>query len=67
MAQITDVLNSIYQMAESAIAGLVSSTHFLFAVVDQPKNTFKVIHWQGNEAISSSYSYTLSLATSGVR
>ena len=57
-----DVIQSIYQKAESAIAGLMSKTHFLFTVVDQAKDTFKVIHWQGNEAISSSYRYTLSLA-----
>jgi len=40
-----------------------SSTHFLFEVTDHPKDTFKVINWQGTEAIATSYGYTLSLAT----
>ncbi len=62
MESISAVLNDIYQQAGSALA---SSTHFQFEVSDQPKSTFKVIHWQGNEAISSSYRYTLSLAASG--
>ena len=44
----------------------MSSTHFLFKVADQSKGLFKVIHWQGNEGISTSYRYTLSLAASGV-
>ena len=66
MAQITDVLSSIYQQAESAVASILSSTHFLFKVADQPRGLFKVIHWQGNEGISTSYRYTLSLAASGV-
>lgn len=62
MESISAVLNDIYQQAGSALA---ASTHFLFEVSDQPKSTFKVIHWQGNEAVSSSYRYTLSLATDG--
>ena len=45
---------------------MAQSTHFLFEVADQPNGTFKVIHWQGNEGISSSYRYTLSLSASGV-
>jgi type VI secretion system secreted protein VgrG len=46
-------------------ASLASTTHFHFEVTDQPQSTFKVIHWQGNEAISTSYRYTLNLSTSG--
>jgi type VI secretion system secreted protein VgrG len=45
---------------------MAQSTHFQFEVADQPNGTFKVIHWQGNEGISSSYRYTLSLSASGV-
>jgi type VI secretion system secreted protein VgrG len=48
---------------QQAGAPLASSTHFLFEVTDHPKDTFKVINWQGDEAISTSYLYTLSLAT----
>jgi type VI secretion system secreted protein VgrG len=59
---IPTVLNNIYQQAGST----ASSTHFLFEVADHPKDTFNVINWQGNEAISTSYLYTLSLATSGL-
>ena len=44
---------------------VASSTHFLFEVADHPKNTFKVIHWQGGEVISGNYRYTLSLSASG--
>ena len=44
---------------------MAQNTHFLFEVADQPKGAFKVIHWQGNEGISSSYRYTLSLSASG--
>jgi type VI secretion system secreted protein VgrG len=61
MEPISTVLNTIYQQAGSTAL----TTHFLFEVTDQPKNTFKVIHWQGTEAISSSYRYTLNLSTSG--
>ncbi len=60
MEPISSTLNTLYQQAGTALA---SSTHFLFEVADHPKTTFKVIHWQGNEAISSSYLYTLTLAT----
>jgi type VI secretion system secreted protein VgrG len=59
---IPTVLNNIYQQAGST----ASSTHFLFEVTDHPKDTFNVINWQGNEALSTSYLYTLSLATSGL-
>jgi len=59
---IPTVLNNIYQQAGST----ASSTHFLFEVTDHPKDTFNVINWQGNEALSTSYVYTLSLATSGL-
>ena len=65
MAQISEVLSSIYEKAESALAGLAVRTHFHFDVADHSKGTFKVIHWQGNEGISSSYRYTLSLAAHG--
>jgi type VI secretion system secreted protein VgrG len=58
---ISATLNTIYQQAGS----VASSTHFLFEVADQPKDTFKVIHWQGSEAISGNYRYTLSLSASG--
>jgi type VI secretion system secreted protein VgrG len=66
MAQISEVLHSIYEKAESAIADLAVRTHFLFEVADQPSGAFKVIHWQGNEGISSSYRYSLSLAAHSV-
>ncbi|MDO8990617.1 MAG: type VI secretion system tip protein TssI/VgrG [Sideroxyarcus sp.] len=62
MEPIQEKLNSIYQQANTALA---SSTHFLFQVTDHPESTFKVIHWQGNEGISTSYRYTLSLAANG--
>ena len=65
MAGFTDTLENLFQTAQAAVAGILSSTHFLFKVVDQPKGLFKVIHWQGNEAISTAYRYTLSLAASG--
>ena len=66
MPEIPNALNSLYQQAEAAVASLLSQTHFLFTVADQSKSTFKVIHWQGSEKISSSYRYTLSLAARGV-
>jgi len=44
---------------------MAQSSHFQFEVADQAKGTFKVIHWQGNEGISSNYRYTLSLSASG--
>ena len=66
MAQISEVLHSIYEKAESAIADLTVRTHFLFEVADHPSGVFKVIHWQGNEGISSSYRYSLSLAAHSV-
>ena len=53
MAGFTDTLENLFQTAQAAVAGILSSTHFLFKVVDQPKGLFKVIHWQGNEAIST--------------
>jgi type VI secretion system secreted protein VgrG len=64
MDPINTVLTTLYQQAGTAAATLASRTHFLFHVTDQPKNTFKVIHWQGTEAISTSYRYTLNLSTS---
>ncbi|MDO8990028.1 MAG: type VI secretion system tip protein TssI/VgrG, partial [Sideroxyarcus sp.] len=63
MDPIPEKLNSIYQQANSALA---STTHFLFKVANQPDSTFKVIHWQGTEAISNSYRYTLSLSADDV-
>ena len=66
MPEIPDALNSLYQRAEAAVASLLSQTHFLFTVADQPKGTFKVTHWQGSEKISTSYRYTLNLAARGV-
>jgi type VI secretion system secreted protein VgrG len=62
MEPISPAPNNIPQQAGSALA---SSSHFLFQVTDHPKDTFKVINWQGTEAISTSYLYTLSLATDG--
>lgn len=65
MSLITDTLNAIYQKAESVIEALATKTHFLFSVTGLPQGTFKVLHWQGNEAISTSYQYTLSLVAEG--
>ena len=65
MAQIAEALDTVYQQAGSAIASLVSNPHFVFEVANQPKSTFKVLHWQGNEGISFSYRYVLSLSASG--
>jgi type VI secretion system secreted protein VgrG len=65
MADIPDALHSFLQKAESAIAGILAKTHFVFDVAGQPKDTFKVIHWEGKEGISSPYKYTLNLATQG--
>jgi len=64
--KLPDALNTLYQQAEAAVASLMSTTHFLFEVANQPKATFNVMHWQGNEAISSSYRYTLSLAGNNI-
>ena len=65
MDKILDALSSLYRKAAAEVADLRSSGHFLFMVDDQPKDLFKVVHWQGNEGISTSYRYTLSLAVSG--
>jgi len=48
------------------IPPFATTTHFQFQVTSQPESTFKVIHWQGNEGISTSYRYTLSLAADGI-
>ncbi|MDO8990075.1 MAG: hypothetical protein Q7U91_10630 [Sideroxyarcus sp.] len=63
MESIPKKLNSIYQQANSARA---TSTHFLFRVTSYPESTFKVMHWQGTEAIAVSYRFTLSLAANGL-
>ena len=66
MSNISDVITAIYEKAESAVAGLAVRTHYLFEVVGQPKGAFKVVHWQGNEGISSCYRFTLSLAAHSI-
>jgi type VI secretion system secreted protein VgrG len=65
MADIPNALNALFKNAESAIAGILAKTHFVFDVAGQSKDTFKVIHWEGKEGISSPYKYTLNLATQG--
>lgn len=61
MNQLADLPASV-GVSGKQLSGLASSSHFTLTVAGQAADTFKVIHWQGEEGISRSYRYTLSLA-----